>query len=317
MSDNWSSAALSSSLPAMDWTLKQPLSNEVWQSYCKFYQLPCNETSDQKHYAGLLSIAGFHIVAQVWQPKTPTATAYIVHGLYDHIGLYHQLIKYCLSRGWRVVAFDLPGHGLSSGRRSAINSFQQYDQIFTKILTNICLHFSEPIHVFGQSTGGAIITNYLLKYDVNKVNSPFKSVNLISPLVRPKGWLKIKFLLPLVRLYKNQLNRGVSTNSHDKEFLDFVQNKDPLQTKYLPLSWIDAVLAWNDFIEKRKPSNVVVNIVQGTNDYSVMWKYNLSFLKKNLPNCSIELIKNGRHHLVNETKEFQQPMWDFFNEKIN
>lgn len=317
MSDNWSSAALSSSLPAMDWTLKQPLTNEVWQNYCNFYQLPCNRRSDQSHYAGLLSIAGFHIVAQVWQPKTPTATAYIVHGLYDHVGLYHHLIKYCLNRGWRVVAFDLPGHGLSSGKRSAIDNFQQYDQVFTKILTNICLHFSEPIHVFGQSTGGAIITNYLLKYNVNKANSPFKSINLISPLVRPKGWLKIKLFLPIVRLYKKHLQRGISTNSHDKDFLDFVQTKDPLQTKQLAISWIEAVINWNEFIEKRKPTDTDVNIVQGTDDYSVIWKYNMKLLKKKLPNSDIELINNARHHLVNETKEFQQPMWDFFDKKIS
>ncbi len=316
MSDNWSSAALSSSLPAMDWTLKKPLSNEVWQSYCKFYQLPCSQEPYPKHYAGLLSIAGFHVVAQVWQPKSPAATAYLVHGLYDHVGLYHQLIKYCLGRGWRVVTFDLPGHGLSSGKRCAIESFQQYDQIFTKILTNICLHFSEPIHVFGQSTGGAIIANYLLKYNVNKVNSPFKSINLISPLVRPKGWLKIQLFLAVARLYKTHLERGISTNSHDLDFLEFVQTKDPLQTKKLAISWIEAVVDWNKFIEKRQPSDVEVNIVQGTDDYSVLWKYNLEFLKKKLPNSTIELIENARHHLVNETAEFQQPMWDFFNDRI-
>lgn len=317
MSDNWSSAALSSSLPAMDWTLKQPVENEVWQNYCDFYQLPSNQQPDLNHYAGLLSLAGFHVVVQVWQPKEPTATAYIVHGLYDHLGLYDSLIKYCLNRGWRVVAFDLPGHGLSSGKRSGVGSFQQYDQVFTRILTNICLHFPGPIHVFGQSTGGAIIINYLLKYDVNKVNSPFKSINLIAPLVRPKSWLIIKLLLPIIRLFKKQLKRGVSINSHNKAFLEVVEKKDPLQTKYLPLSWIDSLLEWNDFIEHKKPVDVDINIVQGTADHSVLWKYNLKFLQKKIPNNSLALIKNGRHHLVNESNEFQQPMWHFFDEKIS
>lgn len=300
----------------MDWTLKQPVSNDVWQSYCEYYQLPSHQGPEQQHYAGLLSIAGFHVVAQIWQPQQPTATAYIVHGLYDHIGLYHQLVHYCLKRNWRVVAFDLPGHGLSSGKRCAINSFQQYDQVFTKILTNICLHFSEPIHVFGQSTGGAIIANYLLRYQVKQSNSPFASVNLISPLVRPKGWLKIKLFLPLVRLYKTHLQRGVSTNSHDRAFLEFVQHQDPLQTKQLALSWIEAVIDWNTFIKKRPPVNADLNIVQGTDDYSVLWKYNMAFLKEKLPNAQIKLINDARHHLVNETPAYQQPMWDFFDQQI-
>lgn len=316
MGNNWSSAALLKSLPLMDWALSKPINSEEWQHYCDFYQLPSTRTAEIKHYAGSVSIAGFHIVTQVWQPNEVTATAYIVHGLYDHIGLYSRLIDYCLSRGWRVITFDLPGHGLSSGERSAINSFQDYDQVFTKILTNICLHFSEPIHVFGQSTGGAIIINYLLKYAVDKDNSPFISVNLIAPLVRPYSWIKPKLLFPILSPFKSQLKRGTSTNSHDETFLNFVQNIDPLQTKHLPTSWVASMLNWNQFIEKKKPSDVAINIVQGTEDHSVKWKYNLTFLKKKFPNHSIQIIKHGRHHLVNESSEYQQPMWQFFDQAL-
>lgn len=185
------------------------------------------------------------------------------------------------------------------------------------MLTNICLHFSEPIHVFGQSTGGAIIINYLLKYEVKQDNSPFKSVNLISPLVRPKSWRKMNLLLPFVRRRREEVARAVSTNSHDLDFLTFVQTIDPLQTKALSVSWINAVIQWNKFIERTEESDIAINTVQGTEDYSVIWQYNMGFLKRKFPNGAIEIIPNARHHMVNETEEFQQPMWDFFDQQIN
>lgn len=301
----------------MDWTLSKPTVGEEWQHYCDFYKLPSTNTSNSLHCAGTVSIAGFHIVTQVWQPVEVKATAYIVHGLYDHVGLYHHLIDYCLSRGWRVVTFDLPGHGLSSGERSAIHNFQDYDQVFTKLLTNICLHFPEPIHVFGQSTGGAIIINYLLKYAVDQDNNPFASINLIAPLVRPYNWFKPRRIFPFLRTFIKQIKRDVSINSHDEAFLDFVQNKDPLQTKHLPANWVSAMLDWNRFIEQQKPSNVAVNIVQGTDDRSVKWQYNLKFLRKKLPNGTLKLIHNGRHHLVGEAQAYRQPMWQFFDEKLS
>lgn len=317
MSKTWTAAGLLHSLSLMDWSLNDPLDNREWQNYCDYYQLPLNDNNAQTHHAGLLQIAGFSIVAQVWEPKQVKGNAFLVHGLYDHVGLYRHLIKYCLSKGWRVIAFDLPGHGLSSGKRAAINSFQQYDQVFTKMLTNICLHFSEPIHVFGQSTGGAIIINYLLKYEVKQDNSPFKSVNLISPLVRPKSWRKMNLLLPFVRRRREEVARAVSTNSHALDFLTFVQTIDPLQTKALSVSWINAVIQWNKFIERTEESDIAINTVQGTEDYSVIWQYNMGFLKRKFPNGAIEIIPNARHHMVNETEEFQQPMWDFFDQQIN
>ncbi len=310
---NWNKAQLLSEVGVFDWTATTSLNSASWRNYLDFFALP-QASATITHQAGALHCASFDLILQTWSPKNPCATAYLVHGLHDHVGLYRHLIHYCLAHNWRVVAFDLPGHGLSSGKANVIDSFQRYDQVFTEILLAIKKHYAEPIRVFGQSTGGAIIINYLLKNAVKPSQSPFASVHLIAPLIRPREWKKL-FLLPALKSFKTEFKRGKSLNSHDQDFLNLVWYQDPLQAKALSMSWAMSAYEWMKFIEKQKPCNVPVQIVQGNDDHTVAWKHNLKVLKEKFPNQTLCLINNGRHHLVNESVEIRQKMWDFFDQE--
>lgn len=316
MAISWTADTLCQSLTHFDWTLSKPCTSKQWQAYLETYQLT-QLPNDARHFAGTLNLPDSEtIVIQAWQPKVITGTAFIVHGLYDHLGLYHHLIRYCLNRGWRVVAFDLPGHGLSSGKRTSIRDFQQYDRIFTKILSSICVFFKEPLHVFGQSTGGAIVINYLLKYGIKPQFSPFASINLIAPLVRPKEWRKIICFYWLLKRCKHTMKRGRSINSQDTEFLDFLWHHDPLQAGELSVDWIGALIEWDHFIHAQNPSKVPINIIQGDDDNSVSWRYNLKFLEQYFPNQQLQMITSGRHHLVNEIAHIREQIWEFFDSQI-
>ena len=309
-------------LAPFDWSLHTPNSEPYWQDYLSHYQLP-SQSEGHAHFIGLLNIPEHEVVVQAWLPMTtsdhpnpPTATALITHGLYDHIGLYHHLIRYCLSRGWQVIAFDLPGHGLSGGQRARINSFQDYDLVFTRVLSNVAVQLAKPIHVFGQSTGGAIAINYLLKNSVEPVHSPFASVNLLAPLVRPHEWRKIRAFYWLLSLFMTTLKRGRSKNSQDQQFLDFLWHNDPLQPGELGLNWLGALLEWEAYLQQRPICQVPINIVQGDQDRSVLWRYNLPFLKKKFPNHRLLILHTARHHLVNEIEPIRQQLWTFFDESL-
>ena len=312
---SWTATELTESLPAMPWTEQPSIMPSGWQQYLQDYQLP-SSAEGVSHYAGKLSVQGFDIVVQVFQRKTVCGTAIVVHGLYDHVGLYRHVIRYALQRQWRVVAFDFPGHGLSSGKRASIDSFQQYDQIFTKILSDICVHFPGELHAFGQSMGGAVLINYLLKNGITPKSTPFNSVNLFAPLVRPREWRKINYLYGLVKIFKNTIHRGRSVNSQDRNFLDFLWHHDPLQAGELGVNWLGAAKEWMKFIEQQPASEVQINIVQGDDDNTVAWRYNLDFLKQNFPQQNLLMLPTGKHHLVNEVEPLRAQMWAFFDEKI-
>lgn len=70
-------------------------------------------------YVGYVDARGFRLWTQIWSPPEPVGTAFVVHGYFDHLGLYRHLLERLLERHWRVVLWDLPGHGLSSGARAS------------------------------------------------------------------------------------------------------------------------------------------------------------------------------------------------------
>src|SRR5690554_765962 len=77
-------------------------------------------------YVGYVDARGFRLWTQIWSPPEPVGTAFVVHGYFDHLGLYRHLLERLLERHWRVVLWDLPGHGLSSGARASIQDFADY-----------------------------------------------------------------------------------------------------------------------------------------------------------------------------------------------
>ena len=105
-------------------------------------------------------------------------------------------------------------------------------------------------------------------------------------------------LKPL-KLFTRQLRRVFRNNSSDSKFLHFVK-QDPLQYDKMPLNWLEALISWNESIKERIPSRVPVLILQGKKDTTVDWRYNVDFLLKKFLNTDIELIENGKHHLLNE-----------------
>ena len=83
--------------------------------YLEHYQLSHLLADHVGLHVGFIEAGNFRLWAQVWSPAEPKGTAFVVHGYFDHLGLYRHLLSLLLNRGWRVVMWDLPGHGLSSG----------------------------------------------------------------------------------------------------------------------------------------------------------------------------------------------------------
>lgn len=303
----WTKKTLLAQVKEMDWTLSQAQVSEPWNEYLHDFSLPDRTLAE--HFVGKVKSAGFELCVQVWQGKTVEKNALLVHGLYDHVGLYRHLIRHCLEQNYRVIAFDLPGHGLSSGAQASIDDFDQYQEVLADMLIASKIHFTEPLHAFGQSTGGGILLHYLL----TQPRPVLERVNLIAPLIRPYEWRKIQFLLPLLKRFVRQLKRGQSHNSQDQEFLNLVWHTDPLQAKSLNINWVIAVRRWWSFIEAQLPCSYPIEVVQGDNDHSVAWQHNLAVLKRLFPKAKVHKIAGAGHHLVNELEPMRAQMWQCFD----
>lgn len=282
------------------------------QQYAAYYGIDFS-TEVQQHL-GHIQVEDFTLAVQVWRPTTPRGTLIILHGYYDHMGLYRHLIRWALEQRLAVMAFDLPGHGLSSGERASIDCFLRYQQVLDGIIEQARLwQLPAPWHFLGQSTGGAILIDRLLHGEVPEQQG---ETILMAPLVRPKQWGVSQFSLKLLGGFIQQLNRRFTDNSTDQDFLDFIRQHDPLQPQVLPVAWVQALDKWIPHIEAAVPAAHRPLVVQGQADGTVDWQHNIRVLQDKFDDPELLYLPDARHHLANEKADFRQRYLDWLGERL-
>ena len=277
-------------------------------AYSDHSGLRFNQSSHlESHRIGIIESSRFQLVCQYFSVsiKRQRGTVFLVHGYFDHAGLYGDLIKYCLMHGLAVVVFDLPGHGLSSGKLSSIESFNQYSEAFLSCVTEAGKQLiNKPRFAIGQSMGAAVLINCIIE----KIFPPqdFDHIILLAPLLYPRKWNAMRFLFPLVSCFFSSMKRNFSTNSHDQEFLDFLRTSDSLQSKNLPVDWLLAMVDYQKRFAEFPTKVQKFSIIQGTADETVDWKYNIKKIEEKFIGSKVYLVNGGMHHLVNESKDYRE-----------
>jgi alpha-beta hydrolase superfamily lysophospholipase len=287
------------------------------QQYLAFYDLDLlKEGLASSHRIYHSEIAGFRIVEQIWEPTTSNAKTLVVcHGYFDHTALYGQAIRWALKNNFRCHCFDLPGHGLSSGKAGAIDSFDQYSEVLSAIIKREAY---TGLHLFGQSTGCAIILNAILDRQLAFTQQAEKLI-LLAPLVRSKYWHYLRPVYFVLRAALSSVKRKFKASSHDTRFNEFLEQHDPLQSRNIPLCWLGAMDEWSNKLCKLKQAeNIPTLIIQGKDDQTVDWSFNIKQISRCLPSLSIQYIDKAKHQLVNESQTYwrqvEQALTQFVND---
>lgn len=280
--------------------------NSALGSYMNFFRLPV-PNDKLTLLAGYLSDDDQQTHVMAWQPENVKGTVVIVHGYLDHTGLYRNLINELLQRNFAVVCFDLIGHGLSDGPPGYIASYNDYIPQLDQVIQAVSKLFPGPLHGVGQSTGGAILLKHLLEHTAgtDPHHYPFVSLDLLAPLIQPKYWNINRWAFKLTGGFRRTLKRVFRKNSHDPEFLHFIQYQDPFQPHRLPKQWINAMVKWIAEIETHSGSRFPINVIQGDEDGTLDWRYNISVLEKKFPQMTVNIIKGAGHHMVNEREDLR------------
>lgn len=309
---------LMAQLPSITFDSKrdaQWAASQIVQTYLDFYGINFAKTLPAvEHGFGALDAGSFRIASHYWMPQNPVGTLIVVHGYYDHVGIFDKAIKFGLDNDLAVLAFDLPGHGLSSGERVAIDSFDQYADVLYAVLMAAQTLLPSPYYALGQSTGGSVLLNYLWRYDAARAVPQLGRIALCAPLILPRGWrYSGRFLYKLVHRFIKRLPRGPSRSSHDPDFNRFIDEQDCLQSRSLSVRWVGAMKAWDQQFRSFAPLNKSLLVVQGTKDLTVAWRYNLQQIQRALPNARIELIPGAGHQLVNEEEDLRAQIFTAIN----
>ena len=107
---------------------------------------------------------GLNIVVRSWRPASaPRAILAIVPGFNSHSGQYTWVAEQFVSSGLAVYAVDLRGRGESDGERFYVDSFDDYvDDVTRMVSLAKSREPGLPVFVLGHSAGGVVGCFYAL-----------------------------------------------------------------------------------------------------------------------------------------------------------
>lgn len=270
------------------------------RAFCNYYGIDFSARFPRASYrCGGIESAEFTVASHCWVQPEATHNLLLLHGYFDHVGLFGKLIEHGLARNCNVLAFDLPGHGLSTGSPAAIDDFGSYSRAIADVLAGVELPTLTNL-VIAQSTGGAALIEFARNYPW-----PFAGTVLLAPLLRPARWWQVNSSYMLLHKFIASVPRQFAENSSDADFLDFVQ-RDPLQSRRIPVNWVGALRRWLAGLPLVDLGVGPALVIQGTSDATVDWRYNLPQLGKLFPGLHIELVPDAGHHLANESAAIRE-----------
>ena len=107
-------------------------------------------------------------VAYTWDVENPSKVMCIIHGIGEYIGRYDRMAKVLNDAGIAVIGVDLPGHGLSEGKRGHAAPRAYVLDVVTAMLDFATERYpGVDIVLYGHSMGGNICLDYRSRGEKN------------------------------------------------------------------------------------------------------------------------------------------------------
>lgn len=260
---------------------------------------------------------GLEIHCRIWDIPDPVADVWIVHGLGDHGGRYLHVAESLAAAGFRVIAADQRGCGLSEGKRGYVPRFESLLEDLEQTLDETALAGQKKVLV-GQSLGGLIVARFLETFQMD-----LDAAVIMSPMfrtTRPAPWLKLALARLLRRIWPGlTLRAGIrssdltSSESERKEY-----RKDPLKH-----DWVSAELGLAMFeqgelaIDEADRIRNPVLVMHGDKDMITSPAASEEFARAN-PLIELKIWSGKKHELHHETSSQAVLGWmiDWLREKV-
>ncbi|MEM7549362.1 MAG: alpha/beta fold hydrolase [Bacteroidota bacterium] len=135
---------------------------------------------------------GFLLHGKKWLTESvPKAIICFQHGLAEHSDRYNHVADFFVQNDIALYSVDLRGHGKSEGKRGHTPSFNLLMNDCERMLMEARKdHFSEPLILYGHSTGGNVVANFLCR----------KNTLEVSGAILSAPWLKLAFEPPAFKV---------------------------------------------------------------------------------------------------------------------
>ncbi len=105
---------------------------------------------------------GARLFEQSWHATAPRGALVIHHGLRSYSAHYGDFAAHLAARGVSTYAYDMRGHGRSSGHRATLSSFDPLLDDLDRFIASVRQREpGRPIFLLGHSVGGAVVSLYV------------------------------------------------------------------------------------------------------------------------------------------------------------
>jgi len=260
-------------------------------------------TQNEGHFRPAAHVDIFY---RQWSPTAILGTILITHGVGEHSDAYQQTAQDLAKSGYQVFAWDVRGHGMSSGKRGHVSSFSHFCEDLHQLILFLADKFhqkNQPFFLFGHSMGGLITLKTYLNFRPKIVtglilSSPTIGLNVPAPL------FAIKFIKYLATKFPNLTFNSLIGARHLTRSPKFRQTQklDKLRHNRASFSLLagtlDAVAEINTSAEK---FDIPILMVIARKDPLVSSAAAELFFKKiKSDKKKIVIFKHSRHEVFND-----------------
>ena len=255
-----------------------------------------------------------------WPISKPKAVFATVHGFGEHSGRYEHVADFMNLNGFAVTAYDLPGHGQTTGKRGHTDSYETLlDSVQALLDFTKNAYPNLPIVLFGHSMGGNILVNFLIR------RQP-----ALQAAVVQAPWLRLPQPPPAFELLMAKMMRNIypSLSIDSKLNPNFVSSdpnvvadyiKDPLNHgKITPAWFFGAFEAQQAAIENAHKITIPTLVMHGKADQLAAISGTEDFVKNGKKNLTYKDWEGLAHELHNEPQKqaVLHFMLDWVNERL-
>jgi len=270
----------------------------------------------------LKTFDGLSPFGQNWQPENhPKAVIYLVHGMGEHSGRYVHVADRLTKAGYAIFAFDLRGHGQSSGPRGHTPSYEALMKDISSLLEVADKQFPQlPFFLYGHSLGGNLVLNYILRHQPQ-----LKGVIVTDP------WLRLAFEPPAFKVTLGKVmnkiwpsfsqSSGLDTKalSHDPHVVRAYEN-DPLVHDHISARMFIGIYQSGQWaLEHASEFSLPLLLMQGGDDKIISVEAGREFADKIKENCTLKIWDGLYHEIHNEPEkeEVFKYLIDWLDKKVS
>lgn len=260
---------------------------------------------------------GAELYYQEWLPGGEVKAAVVlVHGLGEHSARYQHVADFLNAAGYSMTAFDLRGHGRSTGVRGDC-SYDQTAEDIQHFLDQTSARFpGKPLFLYGHSLGGALVLYYGLTHQPKLTGIIATSPGLIPAQDPGAKRIIAKLLAKLMPTMTMNNDLDVTGLSHDTT----VSEKylaDPLVHPKISTRLGNDLLSKGEWMTQQSSFPAPLLLLQGSADRLVNPKGARKFAENVKGAITFQEYPGLYHELHNEPeqKEVLQTILDWM-EKV-